>query len=781
MSTINQIAELRELLLAELKKNLPDNGELLRISSQLANLDEDTVRFSIDAGLIDRLGQELVARQETAVSELVKNAHDADALDVKLIFIDSDVIGGTLKIQDDGDGMTREELINGFMRISSTDKIHNPISKKFKRKRAGQKGIGRFAVQRLGEKLTIITQTAEATMSLILTINWKDYKKDTDLGFVVNSLKTTTKYKEKGTTLIIEGLRERWTEAAIQRIYNYVADIVQPYQILTKKEKEYAIENQNTDLNPLDPGFTFEFIKVVDNKPKTVANKIVQLYEHAIAEINGFIDSEGMGTYTIESSKLGINDIGEISNDPKDPTIPFDKLKNVKFRAYYFIYDSDLIPKQQLGSIRKVAESQGGIRLYRNGFRVLPYGEPSNDWLKLDKSSRTRSLLPGHGNNSFFGFVQLTDYNNDFNETSSREGLVANDAFIQLQNFVNRAIITGVIKVAENRNIKITTSQKKGEKGNWEKIEFTIQNIALTLDQLDKQMEEEGSDSPVKRRRKKTIKNLKKEIEDVTALQKSEQQNYIKEKSMLRVLSSVGLTIAQFIHEIKYYMDNIQSDVRFLLEKLQNENVLLERMTILDSNFSSFHIYTSYFDEVVSQNIIRDLIPIDLRKVVIPFIDSISADASKSGIQFKEPVIHNFRLFTIPMHPSEWSSILFNFYTNSKKAIARTNKSGEILIECGQGDDYVYLEFSDTGDGISKEIEERVFDEFFTTTSPDNLDELKNSSEILGTGLGLKIVKDTVISYRGKVFVASPKENYSTCIRVEIPKASEKDMKKYGL
>jgi signal transduction histidine kinase len=773
----DQISSLRRLLAEELQKPHPDNGRLLAISNDLANLDEDAIRFSIDAGLIDRLGQELVARQETAVSELVKNAHDADATEVILTFIDSETIGGTLKIQDDGEGMTRAELINGFMRISSTDKVHNPLSKKYKRTRAGQKGIGRFAVQRLGKKLTIITQVENSDDALMLVINWDDYKRDTELGLITNSLKVIPKSKEKGTTLIIESLRERWTEAAIQRIYNYVADIIQPFPLSPSKETADTVRANTTG----DPGFAFEFVKIVGKEVKTIKNKIFSIYDHAVAVFEGYIDKNGLAVYTIESKKLNINLIGEIGNDPENSKIPFDKLKNVRFRAYFYIYDADLISKTQSTSIRKIAESQGGIRLYRNGFRVLPYGEPSNDWLKLDKSLRTRSLLPSHGNNNFFGFVELTDHSNDFNETSSREGLVENDAFIQLQNFVYRTIITGVIKVAENRNVKITTNQKKDEDGNWEKIQFTIQNIAYTLDELDKAMDEKNGDASVRRRRKSTIKKLKQEIAAVEKLQQSERLSYIKEKSMLRVLSSVGLTIAQFIHEIKYYMDNIQSDVRFLLDKLKSQSSLLDRMTLLDSNFSSLHIYTSYFDGVISQNLVRELRPLDLRKVVLPFVDSIMADAAKSGIVFNQPTIHGYRLFTVPMHPSEWSSILFNFYTNSKKAILRTFKSGFINIECGSTEEHVFLEFSDTGDGIPKEIEEKIFDEFFTTTSPKTLDEIGNSSEILGTGLGLKIVKDIVASYRGKVFVASPKEDYSTCIRVEIPKATSKDINKYGV
>ena len=113
------------------------------------------VGFSVDAGLIQRLGYELVGKAETAVSELIKNSYDADATIVEVEFVDTNEEGGTLIISDNGVGMTQSQLLNGFMRISSTDKVHNPTSSIFHRTKAGKKGIGRFAAQRLGEQLTI--------------------------------------------------------------------------------------------------------------------------------------------------------------------------------------------------------------------------------------------------------------------------------------------------------------------------------------------------------------------------------------------------------------------------------------------------------------------------------------------------------------------------------------------------------------------------------------------------------------------------------------------------
>lgn len=767
-----KILDLKQRLTSELQKDNPNINEILSLSHQIAGLDRDNIRFSVDAGVIDRLGQELVARQETAVSELVKNAYDADSVEVTLTFIDSKEVGGTLKIKDDGDGMTRDELINGFMRISSTDKVHNPFSRTFKRKRAGQKGIGRFAVQRLGRKLTIVTQTEVSEQALKLTIDWDDYVGDTDLIAISNTLTTIPKIAEKGTLLIIDDLRDKWSGAAIQRIYRYVTDIIQPFPLSERNEDEGIT---------IDPGFKTQFIQVVGDVSRTIASDRLMIYNQALAVIDGVINEGGKGSLNVSSSKLDISFQADIGNSPDDPSVPFDKLENVRFRAYYFNYADDSIPKIQKSSIQNLAKKSGGIRLYRNGFRVLPYGEPGDDWLKLDKSVRDRVILPPHGNNNFFGFVEIEDDAKLFNETSSREGLTENDAFIQLRNFVYRTIITGILKVNEERGVKLTASQRKDEEDNWENLELRIKNIAYTLEELDRELEADSSSIEAKKKRRKRVKRVQKAIEELDRLQKSEHEKLIKERSMLRVLSSVGLTIGQFIHEIKYYMDNIQSDIQYLIEKLQQDREVLDRLIILDTNFSSFRTYTSYFDTVVSQNVIREIRPLNLPNVVRPFLNAISADAGKSGIKFEEPIFHRIFLFCKPMHPSEWSSILFNFYTNSKKAIKRVKKEGQILIECGETDQFVYLEFSDTGDGISKENEEKIFEEFYTTTSPENFDDIGSSNEILGTGLGLKIVKDIVKSYRGNVYVASPKQHYSTCIRVEIPKATEKELNSYGL
>jgi signal transduction histidine kinase len=771
---LETLTDLKTQLSKHLENDDTDHDLVLELSHKIAAFEKDKVRFTVDAGVIDRLGQELVARQETAVSELVKNSYDADATIVTLTFKDSDSTGGTLIIEDDGDGMTRDEVVNGFMRISSTSKIHSPLSRKHKRQRAGQKGIGRFSVQRLGLGLTIITQTSSSEEALKLDINWSDYQQDSNLLTISNQLVRIKKAKHKGTILVISDLRDKWSKAAIQRVYRYVSNIIQPFSL------SEVVELNEDDKEKLDPGFKAQFFKQsANNKPEIVADREVMVYDHALAEIHGYIDSSGIGIYTVDSKKLAISEIGEIGNDPDDIKIPFTELSNVRFKAYYYIYDSDLISKIHSTSIRKITEREGGIKLYRNGFRVLPYAEPGNDWLDLDRSVRRRTILPPHANGNFLGFVQINDPENFFNETSSREGLIENEAFRQLRNFVHRTILTGVMKVAAARNIKLTPSQKRDSTGSFEEIGIRIKNIAKTIEELEREFEDENSGSKVKRKRR--TKKIKEAVEELGALHNSELKKTIKERSMLRVLSSVGLTVSQFVHEIKHHIDHVKSDISYLISELQGNTQALERATILQSNFQSFSDYTSYFNDVVSQNIIRDIRPQNMWKVINNFVDTMSSDAANAGIIILSPKLNKDWLYTKSMHPSEWSSILFNFYSNSKKAIQRAKSEGKILIECGEENDLIYVEFSDNGDGIELGTEEKVFDEFYTTTSLDSLEELDHNTEILGTGLGLKITKDIIKGYRGNISVVSAKNDFSTCIRVEIGKATDKELNEHGL
>jgi len=176
MSTTTKAEQLREELMTVLEHDQLDYDRLQKLSGELAKLEPGSVRFSVDAGLISRLGRELVARQETAVAELVKNAYDADAREVTLIFSEADAPGGRLEIRDDGLGMTREQLIDGFMRLSSSEKVDQPISPRYRRQRAGRKGIGRFAVQRLGRKLTVRTQTRSSATGIEITTDWDEFE-----------------------------------------------------------------------------------------------------------------------------------------------------------------------------------------------------------------------------------------------------------------------------------------------------------------------------------------------------------------------------------------------------------------------------------------------------------------------------------------------------------------------------------------------------------------------------------------------------------------------------
>jgi signal transduction histidine kinase len=760
---IIKLESLKRQLNEELKKEYSDNSIILSLSHEIANLDRDIVRFSVDAGVINRLGKELVGRHETAVSELVKNAYDADATKVDLYFEDCDQVGGRLTIKDNGLGMTREQLIKGFMTISSSDKVHNPKSPRYVRTRAGQKGIGRFATQRIGQVLTIITQTLDAEKALKVTINWDKYEMDSNLLLVANRIESIDKEEEEeGTTLIIENVRDYWTDAMIRRAYRYVSDLLQPFPLSDRFEK-----SKN------DPGFKVSFYR--DNS--IIIDEESAFFQHSLAEIEAYVDENGQGYYSFRSKKLGIpEEVNLIGKKEREDS--FEYLKNVHLKAYYFIYNSNntsYIPKTVNSYILENAKENGGIRLYRNGFRVLPYAEKDDDWLGLDASSRRRSVIAPHSNLHFFGFTEVIDKEGvNFQELSSREGLLETESLRELKEFGYKVLTDVAIKISHFREKKGTAGQKDWSKKSTREI---IDDVKRELNEIisdepkvfdDINKDEQGNISIKLKTINDKIAELEETHEEETREQEIKTTELLKEIQLLRILAGLGLTIGEFVHEVSHYEPAFKYDAE-LLTRLVEDSEGIKAGNRLQKNLESFTVYTSFFKNAISKNVNRELKPIELREPISNFIDIISPDLERSNIYLEKPEFKGYNLFTCPMHSSEWASILFNFYTNSKKAIAKKSVAGKIYIEAGKIQDKVYLEFSDNGIGITPDKEDVIFEAFYTTSNPSG----SNSTEIeelTGTGLGLKIVKDIIEGYGGEVFVTKPKANFSTTIRIELPK-----------
>ena len=681
------------------------------------------VGFTVDAGLIQRLGYELVGRAETAVSELIKNAYDADATIVDVDFIDSNIKGGTLIVSDNGVGMTENQLINGFMRISSADKVHNPISKRFGRRKAGRKGIGRFATQRLGEELIIITQTKDAKKASRIVIKWNEYTIDRELSSITFPIEEIDKVKEEGTILIIGCLRDGWTIASIKRVYRYVLDLFQPNYLSDRSKKHNsAIQNEES--------FKVNFAQEINGDRDILINDQISIFNKALAVFEGYIDNQHKGSVHIKSEGLKIDDIIDIeynkkNEDGKGIEKYYSNLEDVHFKIHYFIYSrpqyyGGKVTNLELSGIQELSKTASGVRLYRNGFRVLPYGEPTDDWTNIDRrwASESGVVNVPLNNKNLYGFVEITDPGGAlFEETASREGLIENEAFRQLSDFLHKSLVAARQRVSEGVTLfkeqftgienSVEDSEEK-QQSTEEKLK-ALENLVENLDNKENDSEDNNSshqspkgEEEKKAQRKKLVASIRKEIE---------------EASMLRVLAGMGLIIGEFSHEVKQFQPSIYGYISQLREEKLTENGIIQ-LDGITYNLNNLIAYTAYFNATVSQNINRETEPIDVLAVLDAFQQTIANDLLKSRIGF-EVDVWDYDVVTIPMHKSEWSSLLFNLYTNAKKAINRAQQiDGKIFIEVGIANDNVFLNFYDNGDGIPIENQSRVFNAFFTTSTP---------------------------------------------------------------
>jgi len=409
--------------------------------------------------LLQLLGDQLIGSPRLALFELVKNGYDADATEVKVTMSDlGDPNLSRISVQDDGIGMSVDTLLNIWLvpghdhkarmrsRNERTDKGRLPL---------GEKGVGRFAVHKLGDQVEVVTREP-GSVECVMTIDWTEVANAEFLDEVKVQVDTRDPVlfagDDHGTRVVVRRLRgSEWTRGEVRRLARQVTSISSPF---TDKDSDFSA----TISVPAHPTW-------LDDLPdtKTLAANAPWEFNFRI-EDNVFswtYDFRGvpgikLEKRTLSGTELGLllnpDDLAEEDRPAKVEGKPPPKavrstaaLKTgigpISGRLFVFDRDKDVLAKMGHSQIlQSFLDESGGIRVYRDNIRVYNYGEAGDDWLGLDLR-RVNSPSKRISNNIVVGAVDLSlEASTDLTEKTNREGFVENLALTRL-----KALILGAI------------------------------------------------------------------------------------------------------------------------------------------------------------------------------------------------------------------------------------------------------------------------------------------------------------------------------------------------
>lgn len=748
----NEVAE-------ELRKAEPDWKVIEAASRAAVDNDPDALRFSVDAAHIQRLGEQLVSKQETALSELIKNAYDADATMVTLDFSAHALVGGVLRISDNGTGMTESVIRSSWMRISTNMKEEEPRSPVFGRTRAGRKGIGRFSVQRLGRQLIFNSRPIDEIVGYRVRFDWDEaFRPGVSLADVFSRIERFDKAADDhGTTLEIIDLRDAWSMAAIERVWKAVVLLQPPFPIVVTPQGR-----RTTNKSGRDAGFQVVINNVTRDEQTELFSIERSFLDKALALIEAAVDDDGRAYVRLRSERL---DVDEREECPEK----FLLTGAFRLESRYFIFESSLLSGMSQASAAAMGREFGGIRIYRNGFRVQPYGEPSDDWLALAYDTSRRNILVPANNFNFFGHVTVSSEANPLlEETSSREGLIENEAFAEVRAFTRWALEWAALRVAALRQRK----QRASEKG------FTSTRLKPSMivqEMLHRRGATGGTSNPAKREGEdEDLEQLAQVVRQYEADVEAKIAASIEYEEMLRILASLGLSISVFGHEIKGAERAVAADLLLLNDVINDiadddlKTMLQSQHADLDQSAGRLFDIGGYIGTLMSRTESRELRSLSVKGSIDRFARQFSSYMAKQRISFVVDVAP-WELRTTPMHAAELDSVLLNFLTNSIKSMKRAKvDTREVRIEARRAGRLIVIAFEDNGAGIAPDLQERIFDPFFTTTMGED-----DGVAGPGTGLGLKIVSDIAESYGGSATVAEPSDGYTCRVEFSILAAND--------
>jgi signal transduction histidine kinase len=734
-----------------------------------------------------QLGRESISDSITAVLELVKNAYDAESEKVVIRFAgltDREAKSkAVLVIEDDGYGMSEQQFRDQWMVIGTTSKVQAIVSPNKRRVLTGEKGLGRLGLDRLCEEAVVQTFAHGEDHGTELVIEWRKYEEPGQrLEDITHQLYKIPRVVDDpitgepldfkhGTRLILKRLKDTWTKESLNELRQELTLLVSPFAGIN----DFSVS--------IDSGMNCREIDGEVRSAEVLAGAEWKLF----AEIRDDgtlrrLMTSSQHEVTFEDGPFSWQDMFHGADRPVPLCGP------LEFEMYFFprrrveLEDLNLSRKQ----VTDFLEKNQGIRIYRDEFRVKPYGDPNGqgDWLNLSyrRQRNPEGVRQGPlgrwkvGYNQVVGAVFIgRQRNENLIDQTNREGIVEGPAFDDLRAFATRAVEFfefnrqkfeldrqepsdyEMVRKAAEESTRASQEAVEGLKEASDRVRDMLAQAREVDSVPDWEAITSFFDDTVMGayRAVATGQEMQKEFIKVA---EDLQRELKQQKDTLGNLASLGILATSFGHEtlassnlvyknaqqltrslpsaLFMVQPEIRADIEDHLEILTHESEKIEtfaEFTLRNVNRDKRNRKNVFLNRVVSE--VFGYFEESLRE------RNISIDLSE--VPKSLPPIRAFRI--------DWESIVVNLITNSVWGLQDTPKEKrQIRVSLKEVDGHIEMRFADSGFGLEPGTSDKIFLPTFSTKRNEK-------GQVIGTGMGLAIVKGFVESYSGgEISVESP-------------------------
>lgn len=688
-----------------------------------------------DRILAELLGVQNFSNKESAILELIKNGFDAGALSMTL-----KISKNTIEIEDNGSGISREDLTKNWMHIGKSDKGYEIEDENGdKRIQAGSKGVGRFALARLGE-FVVVESHKKGHNPIKWSTDWN-----------TSTLEKNDKLTNIGTYMKIQNLRDKWTEKVAFNLGEYIG-------------RTYCDSVMKINLFYDDTPITIS--RAFDNPILGInySSKISLFYDADKTELCCDIEND---EFLEEAQKYCKNDIHSysqvinLSDEFQDKVVESDEnivdimQKIGNFSAeFYFGIDRVLAgdEKKFLYKRRNLDDRfKLGIILYRNSFSISSY-EGKKDWLGLGKRSRLSPAAATHPTgswrvreNQISGRVNIDKKNNCMlQDLANRQGLDENIYYVVFLDIIQN----GLEEFERYRQSIIRDINKKNKQPPKKQETITkkvVKNPAI-LKTLTKHQEDKFVDEIEEMQ--KEAKEAQKNIEDT-------EKRYKYDVRILNVLATSGLRATSIAHEMRNDRNKIDENCNYIVKALKKYGLwdilnepdktkyAYQNVPELLEKYRNASTKILQFMDVMLEDVEKDQFVSEEHDIIVLLNKIKSNWISDYGWVTIEINSDTASLFTLP---EDVMTVIFdNLILNSIQQNERINKRLSIKINLSINNEQVYINYKDDGVGLSDKFK----------NNPMKILEPHVTSRKKGHGLGMWIVNNTIEMSGGKVLSIS--------------------------